>query len=97
VRTIFRAKINLFPKTDLAPNAREKPTSPGYRPHIIIEDMNDMLAVSFLECMDFGENDVIFKPLYKHVDYSAVQAGVKFKVREGPFTVACGQILERID
>lgn len=92
---VFRANVDLIKANGLT--GRTAPTFSGYRPHIVVNDSEVMLGVKFLESMKFGDNDVIFEQLYSDVDYSSVQDGTEFTVREGGRVVATGKIIERVD
>ena len=94
--TVFRATVELM-KSSGRQYGRSHATSSGYCPHIVVEGKGALLGVKFLEAMKHGMNDVIFETLYKNIDYSAIQEGVNFEVREGEKVIGTGHIVERVD
>ena len=80
---------------------REKIPNPPdgiYRPHLVVDDdpSEEYLGVSFLTFAGVVEFDTKFEAtaelLYELVDYSALQPGASFKIREGATTVGIGVV-----
>ena len=81
---------------------RHAPIAKGYRPHFTVGDGGDWLAVTAIRCpihvAPGEEADVEFELDYHpNVDYSPLQVGAEFAMREGSRIVATGIVLERHD
>jgi len=71
-----------------------------YMPHAVVEGSTEYLGVRFLD----GSRVPAGKPgrfvlslmYFPRVDYSALQPGARFTLREGGQVVAMGQVLERV-
>jgi hypothetical protein len=71
-----------------------------YRPHLVLEGETEYLGVQFesgppVIALGSGSRLVMWLMYHPHVDYHAVQPGVRFEVREGPRIVADGTVLRR--
>jgi hypothetical protein len=73
----------------------------SYRPHVVVAD-GEYLGVEFVSCdgaLAYDEpRGARFRLLYwPEVEYSVLQAGVTFTIREGPRIVGRGRVLGRTD
>jgi translation elongation factor EF-Tu-like GTPase len=84
----YKAAIEL-----LEIGGRRTPTVAGYRPHLVLYDQADYLGIKFCDPMNFGINEVSFECLYEHIDYSAIEVGSHFTIREGSGIVGIGKIV----
>lgn len=83
---------------------RQAPPSVGYRPHVVVETggvaESDYLGVWFARVPgdpvlgEQGEYELVL--VYPEADYTALQAGAEFTVREGPHIVGYGRAI-RLD
>ena len=75
---------------------KEAPFGISYRPHFVVKGTTEYLGIQFvlLEKAPFDENvisEVEF--LYEGVDYSGLNPGVCFEIREGAHTVGEGVVI----
>ncbi|WP_193165848.1 hypothetical protein [Microbulbifer hainanensis] len=69
-----------------------------YRPHLVVEERpnDEYLGVQFVGCrgpIEFGKEIPVTVNLpYKEIDYSMLQPGVSFLVKEGGKTVGSGRV-----
>jgi translation elongation factor EF-Tu-like GTPase len=85
-----------------AEGGRHAPFTEGYRPHFVIPPDGEYLCVTAIQCpgpvAPGDEVDVEFHLDYHpRVDYSALQVGTQFEMREGSRAVATGRIERRFD
>lgn len=81
---------------------RHAPFTEGYRPHFVIPPDGEYLAVTAIRCpgpvAPGDEADVEFHlDHHPRMDYSALQTGKLFEMREGPRAVATGRVERRYD
>ena len=96
-----RVVVHLKMKPE-AEGGRHGPFTEGYRPHFVIPPNGQYLGVTAIRCpgpvAPGDEADVEFHLDYHpRVDYSALQTGTLFEMREGPRAVATGRVERRYD
>jgi hypothetical protein len=89
--------------TFLSPEAGGRQNLPllqGYRPHLVADNHSPetYLGVYFLEGPDISVSDQALRcrlvlVYYPDVDYSALQIGTTFTIREGPHVVGSGTVI----
>ena len=77
----------------------QMPRGTGYCPHLCVSGHDILLAVRLHDCphdAEFGKTYIVQAELMysPELDYSILSAGTEFDVKEGPKTVATGQVLE---
>lgn len=84
---------------------RSAPPFQGYRPDLVVEDDEGAELTSYLpvalvtipEKRIPGEPELYELALYTPFDYSAVQEGAYFSLREGPHIIARGRVMRRTE
>ena len=76
---------------------KNPPFGTSYRPHFVIKNTIEYLGIQFenLEKRKFNEHilcSIIL--LYEGIDYSKLKKGISFDIKEGPYTVGEGFVIE---